>query len=138
MDFIQGRTLRQVLQASSKQSIEFTTLVMKKLLMKISQMHFHGIIHRDLKPENLIFTQDDSQSLFDIKILDFGLSINSSTRTGEFELPVGTLPYMAPEVLEKLQGPQYNGNKIPENSYSKISEKEGLKLIYHRCSLYSI
>lgn len=51
-----------------------------------------NIIHRDIKPENLLFTTNNV-----LKVTDFGLSIDVNQ-----ERPVtrvGTLDYMAPEVV---------------------------------------
>ena len=53
--------------------------------------------YRDLKPENIFFTADD-----ELKLGDFGLAIDYS-----LDKPisrVGTLDYMAPEVL-KMKNP---------------------------------
>ncbi|GFR43872.1 hypothetical protein Agub_g5001, partial [Astrephomene gubernaculifera] len=61
-------------------------------LSALDYLHSNYIIHRDIKPENLLFTATGV-----LKVGDFGLSINFSQ-----ERPVtrvGTLDYMAPEVV---------------------------------------
>jgi serine/threonine protein kinase len=61
-------------------------------LSTLAHLHACGIIHRDIKPENILVT--DSGTL---QLADFGLSIR-----GAHDPPVtrvGTLDYMAPEVV---------------------------------------
>lgn len=57
--------------------------------------HCRGILHRDIKPSNCMFSELDV-----LKLVDFGLAKSDAaddvTRPG---VAVGTLPYMAPEVL---------------------------------------
>ncbi len=60
-----------------------------QVLQTLTYLHRRGIIHRDLKPGNVLVANDS------VKILDFGLSSEIERATGT----VGTLAYMAPEVL---------------------------------------
>jgi len=61
-----------------------------QMLQAVHYLHRRGILHRDLKPDNVLVTQDG-----EVKVLDFGLSVTVEQAQGS----VGTLPYIAPEVL---------------------------------------
>jgi serine/threonine-protein kinase len=64
----------------------------------LRKAHARGIVHRDLKPENVfIVCRDDEER---VKILDFGIAkLLGPTRAAQHAQPMGTLHYMAPEVL---------------------------------------
>ena len=82
----------------------------------MKEMHSHGIIHRDLKPENIMLSEDVN-GMHQIKILDFGLSTNPLSRREESGQPVGTMPYMAPEILHQL----YYSSELHEEASFKVS-----------------
>lgn len=86
----------------------------KQLLRGVAHLHSHGIAHRDIKLENLLLSEEGY-----IKITDFGVSeVFSGEHPGLREADgecgknmddcrkskpgiCGSLPYIAPEVLEK-------------------------------------
>lgn len=67
--------------------------IFRPLLSALSFIHARGLIHRDLKPENILLGPN-----FEIKLSDFGLSINQHQEVANTRL--GTLNYIAPEILQ--------------------------------------
>lgn len=95
MPFIQGQTLRELLDA------DCLTLVQRLelgawLARTVATLHQRGIWHRDLKPANVILQADGEPCLVDFGLSRrFGAVESSLTLTGQF---VGTMCYMAPEM----------------------------------------
>jgi eukaryotic-like serine/threonine-protein kinase len=93
MEYVPGRTLRQVLQETGPFSPEQALAVLDQSLQALAAAHAAGFVHRDIKPENVLIS-DSGQ----IKVTDFGLARalegpTSATRG----MLIGTAAYLAPE-----------------------------------------
>ena len=77
------------------------------MLLALNYLHMKGFAHRDLKPENMILDGKD----FNLKIIDFGFcaSLTGTQGDGYMRTNVGTLLYMAPEIVEKKE---YQGVQV--------------------------
>lgn len=65
-------------------------------------MHCKNFVHRDLKPENILI-DSISKDYIQIKLIDFGTALDLEKKYDGREVgkaeKIGTLNYMAPEVL---------------------------------------
>src|SRR6266478_5005514 len=107
MELIEGRLLSDLITATGL-SMEILTRYGTQIADALAHAHDRGIVHRDLKGSNVMVTPDGR-----VKVLDFGLAtrldrdeiaeLTLSYTSLESKL-VGTLPYMAPEVLRGQKG----------------------------------
>ncbi|HVU51951.1 MAG TPA: serine/threonine-protein kinase, partial [Polyangia bacterium] len=95
MDFVTGRTLREVLAGGRLEPSRALRLV-RQLLAGLGYAHAQGIVHRDLKPENMILSEEPGLSDH-LRILDFGLAKLRDGPAMTAGLAVGTPSYMSPE-----------------------------------------
>jgi serine/threonine-protein kinase len=92
MEFINGWSLRQVLDKSRKMPAWAVCSVLWGCLSALIHVHTRGFVHRDLKPNN-IMVDFAGQT----KLLDFGIA---RVENQEITLPgtiIGTAAYMSPE-----------------------------------------
>lgn len=68
MEFVEGRTLRQLI-ADTELDLQSAVEVATQVADGLAQAHAKGIIHRDIKSDNIMVTPDGQA-----KILDFGLA----------------------------------------------------------------
>jgi len=92
MEFLEGRTLREVL-VDGPIDWRSATRWMIDILGALDRLHGEGIVHRDLKPENIMITGDGV-----VKLMDFGLAhLDAQTALTQEGMTLGTVPYMSPE-----------------------------------------
>lgn len=95
MEYVAGRTLRDILREGRKILPERALEITSGVLSALDYSHRAGIIHRDIKPGNVMLTPAG-----DVKVMDFGIaramSDAQSTMT-QTAAVVGTAQYLSPE-----------------------------------------
>ena len=112
MDYVEGKSLADILEADGNLSEERALSVMAQVADGLEYAHSQGVIHRDVKPANIVILQNEDGS-DTAKIVDFGIaklvrddeSGPNLTQTGDV---FGTPNYMSPE--------QCHGSKIDEKT----------------------
>jgi beta-lactam-binding protein with PASTA domain/predicted Ser/Thr protein kinase len=92
MEFVDGRTLKQVIQAEAPMDPVRAIDLAVQVLRATRFAHRRGVIHRDLKPHNVIVDAEDRA-----KVTDFGIAragASDMTQTGSI---MGTAQYLSPE-----------------------------------------
>ena len=100
MDYCEYGDLRKIIneikskgQLFSKSEIYY---FLKNICLGLKQIHEKHLIHRDLKPENLFLKND-----LRLMIGDFGVAKQLQDGTIHANSLIGTLNYMAPEILRR-------------------------------------
>lgn len=103
MEYVQGRTLRSVLQEAGGRLPAARTLgIMLQVASALEYVHGTGTVHRDIKPENVLLSPGDVA-----KVTDFGLAAMAdrgpSTKLTGTGVAMGTFDYMSPEQRENAR-----------------------------------
>ncbi|KAM5195004.1 ribosomal protein S6 kinase alpha-6 isoform 2-T3 [Hipposideros larvatus] len=102
LDFLRGGTLFTRL---SKEPRRFSKVwfpekdvqfYIAEIALALDHLHQLGIVYRDLKPQNILIDE-----MGHIKLTDFGLCKESVDKNNKAYSFCGTLPYMAPEVVDE-------------------------------------
>jgi serine/threonine-protein kinase len=95
MEYVEGRTLREILREGRKILPERAMEITAGVLAALDYSHRAGIIHRDIKPANVMLTPDG-----EVKVMDFGIAraiSDSSATMTQTAAVVGTAQYLSPE-----------------------------------------
>ena len=108
MEFVDGKTLKQVLKQRGHLSVTEVIDIMSQLTDGMAHAHDAYIIHRDIKPQNIMILSNGM-----IKITDFGVATAlNSTQLTQTNSVMGTVHYLPPE---QAQG---KGSTIRSDIYS--------------------
>jgi len=93
MEYIEGRTLKQLIKKRGKLTFSEVVDIMLQLTEGMSHAHDAYIIHRDIKPQNVLILDNGL-----VKITDFGIAmaLNSSQLT-QTNSVMGSVHYLPPE-----------------------------------------
>ncbi|HXO42412.1 MAG TPA: serine/threonine-protein kinase, partial [Thermoanaerobaculia bacterium] len=99
MEFIDGRTLEELLKAVGPPPLGLAIEIAQQSLRALGYLHSKGFVHRDISPDNLMLTEDPDGNP-QIKLIDLGIAkvVGGAdahlTKTGTF---LGKLRYSSPE-----------------------------------------
>ena len=88
LEFVEGKSLREILDKSSLKHREMAT-IFRQIAVGLHHVHQAGLLHGDLKPSNVMIKDDGT-----VKLIDFGLV---QTTISDATDGSGTPAYMAPE-----------------------------------------
>ncbi|MGH3273840.1 MAG: Stk1 family PASTA domain-containing Ser/Thr kinase [Streptosporangiaceae bacterium] len=95
MEFVDGRTLRELLREDRRLLPERAAEITDWVLRALDYSHRNGIVHRDIKPGNVMLTREGQ-----VKVMDFGIaravSDAQATMTQTAQV-IGTAQYLSPE-----------------------------------------
>lgn len=96
MDYLPNAT--PFTDSGKPEPLERQITLLGQVLQALEYLHRRNILHRDIKPGNVLVDAN-----FQVKVLDFGLALEKMTSAGDENVQnevVGTIAYMAPELLE--------------------------------------
>jgi protein-serine/threonine kinase len=97
MERIEGASLRPRLDAAPL-PVDEVIEIGSRVASALHELHRQKLVHLDVKPSNIMFRRDGTAVL-----VDFGLSRHDALPDlldEEFELPMGTGPYISPEQVQ--------------------------------------
>lgn len=95
MEYVQGRTLRDIIREDGPMPVEEAARVLKPVADALQSSHEAGIIHRDIKPANIMLTNTGQ-----VKVMDFGIARaldDSTSAMTQTSAVIGTAQYLSPE-----------------------------------------
>jgi len=107
------------------------SMIIKDLAEAIRHLHRQGIAHRDIKPDNVLCVNTNSPC--PVKLCDFDLCspVSIEVSTPQLLTPVGSLEYMAPEVVDTFMMDDYDDDDEDEISYNKKCDLWSLGIIMY-------
>jgi eukaryotic-like serine/threonine-protein kinase len=95
MEFIDGRTLRDILRAEGSLPATRAMEIVAEICSALDYSHRAGIVHRDIKPANVMITRTGA-----VKVMDFGIAravADEAATVTQTAAVIGTAQYLSPE-----------------------------------------
>lgn len=95
MEFVDGKTLREILNEDGRLAPDEAARVTQGVLSALEYSHDKGIVHRDIKPANVMVSRGGS-----VKVMDFGIAralADAGATMTSAQTVVGTARYLSPE-----------------------------------------
>jgi serine/threonine protein kinase len=95
MEYVEGRTLRDIVKTEGPMSQKRAMEVMADVSAALDFSHRHGIVHRDVKPANVMITKNGA-----VKVMDFGIARamhDGQSAMTQTAAVIGTAQYLSPE-----------------------------------------
>ncbi|HEX3785229.1 MAG TPA: Stk1 family PASTA domain-containing Ser/Thr kinase [Pseudonocardiaceae bacterium] len=95
MEFVDGRTLRDIVKTEGPLPSKRAMEVMADVCAALDFSHRHGIVHRDVKPANVMITRTGA-----VKVMDFGIAravADGQAQMTQTAAVIGTAQYLSPE-----------------------------------------
>ncbi|KRE63539.1 Stk1 family PASTA domain-containing Ser/Thr kinase [Nostocoides sp. Soil756] len=95
MEYVDGRTLREVLSEQGQLDPTYAIRVTEGVLDALGYSHRQGIVHRDIKPANVMIGADGA-----VKVMDFGIAramADANATVTATQAVIGTAQYLSPE-----------------------------------------
>ena len=105
MERIAGSSLRERFDAAPL-PIDEVARIGAKVANALHDLHRQHVVHLDVKPSNIMFRPEADGGGGEAVLIDFGLSRHDQLPDlldEEFELPMGTAPYMSPEQVQFIR-----------------------------------
>lgn len=94
MEYVEGKTLSQLLKRRKVLNPEMAFLLFEQILSALEAAHQMEIVHRDMKPANIMVTPSGR-----VKIMDFGIAKTPALSLTASGTILGTPYYMSPEQI---------------------------------------
>ncbi|MEL7434583.1 MAG: protein kinase, partial [Chloroflexota bacterium] len=96
MEYVQGGSLRDVLEQTPQFSVQRALYVALDLADALTRAHRLDVLHRDIKPGNVLVADDGTP-----RLTDFGMArVSGEPQITQDGAIVGTLAYLPPEVFQ--------------------------------------
>src|ERR687884_1171375 len=107
MEFLRGRTLKEVVRAGGPLTLERTVEIVRQVAGALEAAHNEGVVHRDLKSDNIMLVEVGDKADW-AKVLDFGIAkiqepVGQDPALTAPNLIIGTPQYMSPEQCSQSQ-----------------------------------